>query len=627
MFDHLSKFFTAYNLFSGVINPNFIFCIVKDITINKFTDLNLTNNSNSLIVCEHFEGDLNTRCINYFQENKFIDEKCGIYFSPEITEIEKDEEYLKLHGKWYNFLDFMLEHDKVYDTLENIITRFEIFHENMGFINEQNSLNMTYSLGVTKFADYTHSEYLEFISYGRNHIQKNICTDAEPVTGFYAAAIDWRQKNIVTPVKDQGNCGSCWAFSTTGAMEGLHAIQSGNLISLSEQQLIDCSHSYGNHGCNGGMMQNAFTYVIDHGLTSEMNYPYTASDEKNGCDEFEPIAHASECFNIPANEEQLTFAVSKQPVSVAIQADSRSFQLYKSGVYNDPSCGTNLDHGVLVVGYGTDEGKDYWIVKNSWSEKWGEDGYIRIARNSKFDSIHGMCGIAMEASMPILSNDKIVNEMINQMGHYVNNDLTEALNHISTFINTDINKIVEEHVHRTIQNMDINGILYETIQSSNYHENDEHEEDEYSEEHDTDEHDTDEHDAAEHDEALLEHDAAEHDAALLEHDAAEHDAALPEHDAALPEHDEALPEHDAAEHDEALPEHDAAEHDEALPEHDAAEHDAAEHYEHLEDLVYDENFENSFIPSDAEHVPVEAPIPFESFDGSNEGKIIPVDQI
>ena len=149
-------------------------------------------------------------------------------------------------------------------------------------------------------------------------------------------------------------------------------------------------------------MQNAFTYISEYGITTEDAYPYTATSSRSSCKEFKPVADISGCVNVSPNELQLTYAVAQQPVSVSIEADSRSFQLYSGGVYDDSSCGTNLDHGVLAVGYGTENGKDYWIVKNSWSSSWGDEGYIKILRNSVSSSTKGMCGIAMDASYPTI---------------------------------------------------------------------------------------------------------------------------------------------------------------------------------------------------------------------------------
>ena len=212
--------------------------------------------------------------------------------------------------------------------------------------------------------------------------------------------IDWRSKNAVTPVKNQGQCGSCWSFSATGAMEGLDSISTGTITGLSEQELVDCSRKYGNMGCRGGLMDNAFEYVIDNGICSEDDYPYTASDDSCKSNSCQPVFKISGCKDVPSeNELALKEAVAEQPVSVAIQADSRIFQLYSSGVITSDGCGTNLDHGVLAVGYGTENNVPYWLVKNSWGDTWGENGYVKIKRSDSTSS-KGTCGIAMQASFP-----------------------------------------------------------------------------------------------------------------------------------------------------------------------------------------------------------------------------------
>jgi hypothetical protein len=221
-----------------------------------------------------------------------------------------------------------------------------------------------------------------------------------PETNSVAGSVDWRTKGAVTPVKNQGQCGSCWAFSTTGSVEGAVAIKTGKLTSVSEQQLVDCSGAEGNQGCNGGLMDYAFEYIIKNGgLDTESDYAYTARDgscnaakaatKASSISSYKDVAHNSEA--------QLIAAVTQQPVSVAIEADQSGFQLYKSGVFSGP-CGTQLDHGVLAVGYNTDStGKNYWIVKNSWGASWGLQGYILMAQGK---GAAGICGINMEPSYP-----------------------------------------------------------------------------------------------------------------------------------------------------------------------------------------------------------------------------------
>ena len=215
------------------------------------------------------------------------------------------------------------------------------------------------------------------------------------------ASVDWRDKGAVTPIKNQGQCGSCWSFSATGSLEGQHFLKKGQLVSLSEQNLVDCSTTYGNHGCKGGLMDNAFRYIkANGGIDTEESYPYQAHNEICRFKRADVGATVDGYTDIPReNELALTQAIQEiGPISVAMDASKSTFHYYHAGVYSDPTCSsTKLDHGVLAVGFGSDLGDEYYIVKNSWGTVWGLDGYFLIARNSG-----NMCGLATQASYPLV---------------------------------------------------------------------------------------------------------------------------------------------------------------------------------------------------------------------------------
>jgi len=284
----------------------------------------------------------------------------------------------------------------------------KVYMENRHKVARHNILfekgEKSYTLAMNHFGDLLHHEFVALMNgfKGKNFTKSgNGAFFMEPANIELPASVDWRTQGAVTPVKDQGQCGSCWAFSTTGALEGQNFRKTGNLTSLSEQNLIDCSGKYGNEGCNGGLMDQAFQYIKDNkGIDTEEAYPYEAEDDVCRYNPQNRGASDNGFVDIPAgNEAKLMAAVATVgPVSIAIDASHESFQFYSKGVYYEPECSSqDLDHGVLVVGYGTEKGKDFWLVKNSWSEKWGDGGFIRMARNRK-----NHCGIASAASYPIV---------------------------------------------------------------------------------------------------------------------------------------------------------------------------------------------------------------------------------
>jgi len=304
-----------------------------------------------------------------------------------------EEQYQWLFSKW------IAQHGKKY-THDTFFYRYTIFKANLYKIAAHNRKNSTFTMGMNKFGDMTTEEF-KATHTGYNRIRRDYARSVNAPHKVshrkpMADSLDWRAKGAVTPVKDQQQCGSCWAFSAVGCIDGVNQIHTGKLESFSEQQLVDCSRAQGNQGCEGGLMDYAFEYVIQNGgIEHESAYPYTARD--GSCHSKGPFSGKISSYQDVASgdEKALMTAVNMNPVSIAIEADQPVFQFYSGGVMDDPSCGTNLDHGVLVVGYATVSGKDAWIVKNSWGANWGDKGYVMLVRNKN------QCGLATEPSYAV----------------------------------------------------------------------------------------------------------------------------------------------------------------------------------------------------------------------------------
>lgn len=303
------------------------------------------------------------------------------------------------------FADWMARHHLTFSDALEFARRLENYIANDLYIMEQN-LEAAWT-GITldhnSYSALSHDEFrTRMLGYvmPEGYLESRLAASGDDWTLQNAdvpESIDWLEKGAVTPVKNQGMCGSCWAFSATGAIEGAAFVSSGKLPNLSEQELVDCDHN-GDMGCNGGLMDHAFEWVEQNGgICSTDEYEYKA--KQGVCQKCQEVVTVSGFQDVPSrNEKALQAAVAQQPVSVAIEADQRAFQFYKSGVFN-LTCGTRLDHGVLAVGYGEDDnGQKYWKVKNSWGANWGEHGYIRLSREANGPS--GQCGIAMVPSYP-----------------------------------------------------------------------------------------------------------------------------------------------------------------------------------------------------------------------------------
>jgi cathepsin L len=312
-----------------------------------------------------------------------------------------------LHDRAYyeaKFFDWMKEHKIEAKNGEHLVQMIQNFANNDDLIETTNAQDLPYKLGHNQFSHMNRDEWRQYVKLGLSRPDTaNLADEIHPApedVSTLASSIDWTTKGAVTGVKDQGQCGSCWSFSATGALEGAYYNKYKTLESFSEQNLVDCDNRKNGGtdlGCNGGLMDSAFTWTKKNGgLCTESGYPYTSGTTKKegtcntSCSKNTKVAPTSYVDVTTNSDSALMSALNIGPVSVAIEADQAAFQLYKSGVFTS-SCGDNLDHGVLAVGYGTESGKDYYKVKNSWGTSWGENGYIKLQRGVSQKT--GQCGI------------------------------------------------------------------------------------------------------------------------------------------------------------------------------------------------------------------------------------------
>jgi len=304
-----------------------------------------------------------------------------------------------------DFRQFATKFDREFNSFEEVEMRLSVFKTHFDYIEWFNSQENSFKLAINHFADMTEEEFRRQIIPHLERPPNNGATYVHPPpesTAELPAYVNWRLKNAVTQVKDQGCCGSCWTFGTTGSLEGAWSIKTGNLISLSEQQIVDCAWPFAVQGCGGGYAANAFEFIMSNGgIGTEKSYPYLMQDGYCHKDTSSGVS-VSGYVNVTAfSESALQDAVANAgPVAVAIDAAHPMFRFYTSGVYYNPRCKSaidDLDHEVLAVGYGKEDGQDYWLVKNSWSIFWGDRGYIKMARNRDNN-----CGIASCANYPLV---------------------------------------------------------------------------------------------------------------------------------------------------------------------------------------------------------------------------------
>ncbi|KAK8805609.1 hypothetical protein WA158_002265 [Blastocystis sp. Blastoise] len=317
-----------------------------------------------------------------------------LFFIAAVFSLEHSNAYYRAY-----YDSFLSKFNKKYTDAEYKY-RLSVFAENIDYINAENQKGHSYSLGLTIFTDLTNEEFKNGKFCGCNYDSKlrgDVTVYSKKASVF--TPIDWREKNVVNAIRDQGHCGSCWAFSAISSIESANAIKTGNLLELSEQQLVDCVNNAA--GCGGGNVDTAFVYYELHSICSRESYPYTATDNACTADSCTKVLPTIKTFSkVTVNSgASLVSALQNQPVSVSIEADKPVFKQYTGGIIDSEECGTSRNHAVVVVGSGEEDGKKYLLVRNSWGTSWGLDGYVKIAYVEEGE---GICGINMNAYFPIL---------------------------------------------------------------------------------------------------------------------------------------------------------------------------------------------------------------------------------
>jgi len=295
-----------------------------------------------------------------------------------------------------DYAAFKAKWNKSYTADENDV-HMAAYLKNVEFINNHNAEydqgKHTFWCGVNEWSDMTDAEYEARNNYVMEPIPGPV-RNGDPATA--PDAVDWRQQGAVNGVKNQGQCGSCWAFSAVCALEGQWAIHQGSLPDCAEQQLVSCDPS--SHGCSGGWPSKSYNYIAgqgSRGIVSQSAYPYTASDSSCNVPSSPAAATCSGPRSVGASEGALQEAVGNVgPISICLCASSSAFGQYSGGIFDDPSCGTSINHAVACVGYDTNQ--NYWIVRNSWGTSWGESGYIRMVKGKN------MCGMLSNSCYPSL---------------------------------------------------------------------------------------------------------------------------------------------------------------------------------------------------------------------------------